>query len=78
MSSLQLLLWAEVTRVPTLLFTAVVCSRVEPGITPRREGEWRGRRGREGDGGRKMGDGDGGKKGGEKSGRTEKMREKEG
>ena len=58
MSSLQLLLWAEVTRVPTLLFTAVVCSRVEPGITPRRE---------EGGGeGREMeGDEDGGKKGGE-------------
>ena len=37
MSSLQLLLRAEVTRVPTLLFTAIVCSRVEPGITPRRE-----------------------------------------
>ena len=42
--------------MPTLLFTAVVCSRVEPGITPARE---------EGEGeGREM-EGDGGKEGGE-------------
>ena len=42
MDSLQLLLWAEVARVPTLLLTTVVCSWVEPGITSGREEEDRG------------------------------------
>ena len=75
MDSLQLLLWAEVARVPTLLLTAVVCSWVEPGITPGREEEDRGgkregkemggRKGRNGEKGREI---EKGKKGERKRG----------